>query len=512
MRPYPFSIFEELAAIYSGPLPRLVFKQGHESEINKLQSSDDFPILFVCEQPNLTVRNVRPGLDEIRFRLYLLRQAPRTGNGASTVQQDAERLTELKDDMQRVSEQLCRALQYQIPEVDYSSIRWESTPLITSGQFLVGVQVTGQFVIRNSFCRTDFVVPPTVYQIVAATTTTQAIPQGAKDGDIIEFINEGAQNPGVFIGPENWPENARLIFRAREGTTVTIAHNYAGNGIQLSGGFNAVLEADSEIQIQRVGSSNVYVEVSRVGIQTFANGIYIAGLGGTHETEILANYLAQYPQSEPRIIRGWENRNTQENNARTFFVQFMQACGYRVEQILCGYINIFSGNLNQQWLFFSSQCPSIVVPIGPNSNTEVTYPADFQGNIVRVSAGDSQQRLQSYGNSLEFWDTSNSNSNVTPIGAAKLMRIADLRADYTDRFQKHAASRYAARVTAERTEITHGIFSQEFDITFGLGGAPWNKFNGYGKIDVDAAVAFNGQVTRVIFTQEFDFSFSLTFG
>lgn len=482
--------------------PRLKIQEiieAYNLEYEEIEYGNGWPYNFTAQDnqtfPKVFFVNPAQGVREQWFwrwnvRLWVVDQV-------KDIAQPIEVTNPVSDDMLAV----CNALYLQIEK----NTGWDLTGFgVRELQRKGDHNVTGWEVTFNALIPADCTLPPPapsrVFRINANTTVVNELPNGLRSGDIIEFINSGTINPGVLIGVSNWPENARLTFRSAAGTTVTIAHNYNGNGIELQGGYNAVIEDDAQITIQRIGSTWVYVEQSRSNVPTFTDAIYIAGLGGSHETAVLNTYLAQYPESESRIIRGWLNRNTQESNSRTFFVQFMQACGYRVEQIVCGYINIFQGSIDQQWNYFSSQCPSIVVPIGGNSDVEITYPAIFQGNIVRVSAGDETERTLSFGNSLEFWDTETANSWVVPLIAAKLMEIADIRDDGNNDFQKHAGARYAARVTAARTETTHPS------------GQDWNKQNGYGKVNVANAIALTAPVPTAIFTQEFDFSFDLTFG
>jgi hypothetical protein len=159
---YPYQLFQDMADAYVGSLPRLVFIQGHESEINKLNSNASFPIMFLCEDVNLlTIRNIRQGLQEVRFRMYLLRQSPAQGQGLgkpqSNVQNDRVAFTDYHGNMQDVADQMISYLRFKRPDLS-SQIQWETKPLkAQSTAFLTGVQVDCTLVMRDAYCQEDFV-------------------------------------------------------------------------------------------------------------------------------------------------------------------------------------------------------------------------------------------------------------------------------------------------------------------------------------------------------------------
>ena len=112
----------------------------------------------------------------------------------------------------------------------------------------------------------------------------------------------------------------------------------------------------------------------------------------------------------------------------------------------------------------------------------------FQTNeppvIITSGAGDEELRNNtSYGKGLEFWDQDlntptpaedqSSFSNGYVLG--KLLKIKDtLNCTWWE-------ARYRARITADRTEPNRVTSS-------------WDLRNGYGKINVDAAIAYTGLV------------------
>jgi hypothetical protein len=121
------------------------------------------------------------------------------------------------------------------------------------------------------------------------------------------------------------------------------------------------------------------------------------------------------------------------------------------------------------------------MPLGSNSSIELTNPSTLSV-IVSCGAGLTTQNQTGYGNGLEFWDvdtygTAGAESSYTnPIVAAKLLTIKQARnCGWWE-------ARQSARATAIRTLITHP------------NGEIWNKNNGFGKIDADAAIAYNGSI------------------
>jgi hypothetical protein len=87
-----------------------------------------------------------------------------------------------------------------------------------------------------------------------------------------------------------------------------------------------------------------------------------------------------------------------------------------------------------------------------------------------TSGGGTTQNDTAYGDGLEFWDDGSGGSSAANGRiAGKLLKIKHSRGgSWWD-------ARYAARQTASN-------------------GGVWDKFNGYGKIDVAAAIAYGGSI------------------
>lgn len=109
----------------------------------------------------------------------------------------------------------------------------------------------------------------------------------------------------------------------------------------------------------------------------------------------------------------------------------------------------------------------LTMPLGSNDYVELSA-LDSIPVIVTVGAGDTQNRT-AYGNGLEFWDVESHSSYSNGLIAGKLLKIKEERdCDWWE-------ARYCARMTASNN-------------------GTWDKFNGYGKIDVTAAINYSGEI------------------
>jgi hypothetical protein len=302
--------------------------------------------------------------------------------------------------------------------------------------------------------------------------------------------------PGTVTSLTGFPDYSKLRFRVASGVNVTICHNWLNSGIMLDDNYNVVIENDIVITLRKVEDDIMQIEGSG---NAYPTGIYITGVNGGHEATVLQTYLQQYPEAESRIIEGYlPYPDTEIPSASIFFAQIMQAGGYRCEQLTISYTAAISNIALRDYI--SQQIPSVVLPIGGNSNVEIMSPTTMLNNsFVFVSAGNSTQRLQSFGNALEFYDVETANSWVVPLIAAKLMEIADNREDGDNLFERHVGARWAARASAIKNNTSHPS------------GQIWNKQNGYGRPSVSAATAYTGEVPDEIYVLIQDFTFSLIF-
>lgn len=121
------------------------------------------------------------------------------------------------------------------------------------------------------------------------------------------------------------------------------------------------------------------------------------------------------------------------------------------------------------------------MPLGSNQSIELINPSTLSV-IVSCGAGLTTQNQTGYGNGLEFWDvdtygTAGAESSYTnPIVAAKLLTIKEARnCSWWE-------ARYCARFTADRNEPNRPA------------NTIWHNLNGFGKINVDNAIAYNGSI------------------
>lgn len=166
------------------------------------------------------------------------------------------------------------------------------------------------------------------------------------------------------------------------------------------------------------------------------------------------------------------------NNKLSDLFEFGEAVGARA--IIRSYKGLFSSiPLATQYY---PEVP-MFMPLGSNVFEELPNPSTMSV-IVACGAGDADdvQNNTGYGNGLEFWDNeiynvpADESSFSTPIIAAKILTIMDAREC------SFWEARYCARFTADRNEPNRPPDTI------------WHKENGFGKINVSAAIAFAGEV------------------
>lgn len=128
----------------------------------------------------------------------------------------------------------------------------------------------------------------------------------------------------------------------------------------------------------------------------------------------------------------------------------------------------------------------LCMPHFHNGNTEVM--SDFMGPIIACAAGTTENET-SYGQGSEFWDDGelesinpgiDYQSNATPTIMAKMVQIIE------GRNCTAWEARYVARVTADRKEYRRPSGPD--------GKVLWTKEDGFGKINVASALAWEGEV------------------
>jgi hypothetical protein len=206
---------------------------------------------------------------------------------------------------------------------------------------------------------------------------------------------------------------------------------------------------------------------------TKPNGVFIIGTPSGHEQVVEAKFISEYSQASSRIVKGWDY--FVDVNGFWPFIQQKTAIAYNCEMAFISYV---VASPNGTWNVYNNdefwdKGNIFITAVGPNTRLEMNQP---MRRTIYTTAGDTNETTMSYGNSLEFWETEESNSWAVPIVSAKLLKIRDaLDCSWWE-------ARYRARITAIRTATTHP--NDEL----------WNKFNGFGKIDVAAAIAWSGSV------------------
>lgn len=124
----------------------------------------------------------------------------------------------------------------------------------------------------------------------------------------------------------------------------------------------------------------------------------------------------------------------------------------------------------------------VFMPLGSNSYIELTGELDV---IVSSGAGDTENKNNTgYGGGLEFWDndlettiSDDFSSYSNGVVAGKILKIKDtLNCTWWE-------ARYRARMTADRNE-SNRLTSE------------WDLHNGYGKINIANAIAYNGVIIK----------------
>jgi hypothetical protein len=189
-----------------------------------------------------------------------------------------------------------------------------------------------------------------------------------------------------------------------------------------------------------------------------------------------------YPEHAANMLEIFEteygNPATLFNNQDADLFEYAEAIGCDVliksYPLLYSYIPLAEQYYPQVQMF---------MPLGSNASVELQYPETLS---VIISCGATNDvggvNETGYGMGLEFFDLENyfnpvdESSYTNPIIAAKIMQIKDAR-ECT-----FWEARYCARFTATRTIATHPS------------GEIWNKFNGFGVINVANAIAYNGSI------------------
>lgn len=150
-------------------------------------------------------------------------------------------------------------------------------------------------------------------------------------------------------------------------------------------------------------------------------------------------------------------------------VQYAINNGYNY--IIRTYTGVWSYRL--EWDYAYQYGVQVVHGHGSNIYVELAYPPQLFSAVT--CGGGITQNERSYGNGLEFYDVTNDNrteeSYTTAVIAAKLATIKEALNC------SHWESRYRARMTATNN-------------------GQWNKYDGYGKINIQQAIAWTGTIPQ----------------
>lgn len=214
-----------------------------------------------------------------------------------------------------------------------------------------------------------------------------------------------------------------------------------------------------------------FIELAQVTKKaTYPNSYFIVGVPGSHEDGVNFWFNETYPNQLSRRIQGRSSFSDLNGNWLT--EQRKRSIAFECTLTLISYVSEMDGNPFTDSNFWNlGNC--YVCALGPNSNLRISVPLQ---NSICISAGPVDRRTLAFGPALEFWEIQTENSWATPVAAARLLQIKDtLQCSWWE-------VRYRARITAIRTNITHPS------------GELWNEQNGFGRIDVAAAIAWTGTI------------------
>lgn len=198
--------------------------------------------------------------------------------------------------------------------------------------------------------------------------------------------------------------------------------------------------------------------------------------------EIIAIINDGYPTHAEQMLYVFKQEYGQDatlfNEQDIFLLEYAQAIGCDV--LIKSYGGMYSYIPAAEQYYPDVQ---MFMPLGDNRSIEIFSPPTLSV-IIACGAGDIDdlQNMTAYGNGLEFWDNEgyfnpvDESSYSNPIIASKIMKIRDAR----DCSMWEA--RYCARFTADRNEPNRPPDTI------------WHKENGFGKINVEAAIAFSGEI------------------
>ena len=186
-----------------------------------------------------------------------------------------------------------------------------------------------------------------------------------------------------------------------------------------------------------------------------------------HAEQMMAIWLNEYGESAELF-----------NFADNFLMEFSNGVG--CDTYIKSYPQAYSYLPIQKQYYPNVQ---MFFPLGDNASVEILYPQTLCEIVLCGAGGENDtQNMTAYGNGLEFWDNEayynpiDESSYSNPIIASKLKKIKEAReCGWWE-------ARYCARITADRNEPNRPA------------NTIWHNLNGFGKINVANAIAYNGSI------------------
>jgi hypothetical protein len=197
---------------------------------------------------------------------------------------------------------------------------------------------------------------------------------------------------------------------------------------------------------------------------------------GTHDPTVMINAAIGYGRSNTPLdtftINGQHGISCSASVKNWIDSNVIFYPGYTSSAVIYAYLThavaVVCSNAGQAQAYSLYPTVEAFVPLGSNSYIDLTYPTSIP-NAITSGASRADTNFTAYGPGLEFIAPSDVSSFSNGIIAGQLLKI------YQARGHGWWDARYAARITASHAGV-------------------WDIHNGYGKIDVAAAIAYSGAI------------------
>lgn len=245
-----------------------------------------------------------------------------------------------------------------------------------------------------------------------------------------------------------------MILTKRKGVFISAIAPIVGCTVDYATNYNPLAEQDDGSCIYP------YLSGSALIVESAPNNI------PTHGVYVQDEYNIGFPGGNNSIIRG-----------RGLTDGFQFATNTEVGALIFSYGGL-PFHISQAMNIYPTT--QMFMPLGSNTSELLPNPSTIPV-IITCGAGDTHN-ITGYGPGLEFFDTEVSGNPAIQSSlsngriAGKIMNIKNtLNCTFWQ-------ARYRARITADRTILTHPD------------GEYWNEQNGFGKINVAAAIAYVGSI------------------